>query len=277
MNFFLKNMLPAGELLCPIYRTECNSFLDRLDFHPHYEMYFCHGNLRQRMFINGQEYTVYEPNIVILPPFAVHHISSNEPGENFERYVVYFKEEFLSQFGGAVLPRSLVGKRTGCMFRLTPETADRILSCLQDLYEENISSSEQATVLATVLNRMDRLVAPSMRLPLETMNEEIPRILEYIYRNVDADLNADRIARIFNISRAKLDRDFRYYVGRTVHQTVVDCRLSAAIDLLKHGTDSVAEIAVKCGFESEYYFYAFIKRNTGMTPTEIRKQSGIFV
>ncbi len=274
MNFFLKNMLAEGELLCPIYRTECNSFLDRLDFHPHYEMYFCHGSLRQRMLINGREYSLSEPNIVILPPFAVHHISSHEPVEHFARYVVYFREDFLSQFGGAVLPRSLTQSCGGSLFRLTESDSEQVLRALQALYEENASSFERATALAMVLNRVDRLVPESDRMRLETMNEEIPRILEYIYRNVGADLNADVIANLFHISRAKLDRDFRRYVGRTVHQTVIDCRLSAAIDLLKNSDRSVAEVAAICGFESEYYFYSFFKRNTGTTPTAIRKQNG---
>ncbi|MBQ7365153.1 MAG: helix-turn-helix transcriptional regulator, partial [Clostridia bacterium] len=72
-------------------------------------------------------------------------------------------------------------------------------------------------------------------------------------------------------SRAKLDRDFRRYVGRTVHTTVMDCRLSAAVALLKRSDLTVAEVAARSGFESEYYFYAFCKRNTGMTPTELRR------
>ena len=277
MNFFLKNMLPEGELLCPIYRTESNRFLDHLDFHPHYELYFCHTDLQQRMLINGREYTPKEPSLVILPPFAVHHISSHGSEKGFERYVVYFKEEFLSQFGASVLPPSLTQRFRGTLFRLSPQEADQVLSPLQALYEPNASHPEQATALATVLNRVDRLTSEEQRTPLEIMNEEIPRILEYVYRNVDADLNADVIARTFNVSRAKLDRDFRQYVGRTIHQTVIDCRLSAAIDLLKNSDRTVAEIAAACGFESEYYFYSFFKRNTGATPTAIRRQKNILI
>ena len=271
MNFFLKNMLQGGEMICPIVRTECNSFLDHLDFHPHYELYFCHGSLLQRMFINGQEYTVSEPNVVILPPFAVHHISSGESVRSFERFVVYFGEELLSQFGASVLSDTLRSSFDGTLFRLSAEGADTLLSALQSVYAEGATRAEQATALATVLNRLDRLTDSERRMQFPMLNEETPRILEYIYRNVGADLDADRIAVRFNISRAKLDRDFRRYVGRTVHQTVIDCRLSAAIALLRRSDSSVGEIALRCGFESEYYFYAFCKRNTGMTPTELRR------
>jgi transcriptional regulator GlxA family with amidase domain len=145
------------------------------------------------------------------------------------------------------------------------------------LYEENATHAEQATALATVFNRADRLIPEDRRILLESMNEEIPRILEYVYRNVSADLNADTIARAFNISRAKLDRDFRQYVGRTVHQTVIDCRLSTAIDLLKNTDRTVAQIAADCGFESEYYFYSFCKRNTGSTPSALRRKKDLIL
>ena len=51
----------------------------------------------------------------------------------------------------------------------------------------------------------------------------------------------------------------------------------AAIDLLKNSDRTVAEIAAACGFESEYYFYSFFKRNTGATPTAIRRQKNILI
>ncbi len=271
MNYFLKNMLSDGALLCPIYRTQCGKFLDHLDFHPHYEVYFCHSPLPQKMFINGQRYSVNTPNVVILPPFAVHHISLEAAGDGFERYVVYFNHDFLDQFGEAVLPKGMAEGFFGVMFPLSGEKADRILESLQNLYEKDASRGEQATGLALLLNRLERLVPMEERIRLEQTTPQISQILEYIYRNVDQDLSADALARRFNLSRAKLDRDFRQYVGQTVHQTVTECRLSAAAGLLRRTGLSVAEIASLCGFESEYYFYSFFKRNTGRTPSELRK------
>ena len=265
-------MLSGGEPIRPIVRTECNRFLGQMDLHPHYELYFCHGDLDQRMLINGRELTISEPNVVILPPFAVHHISSGDVGRGFERYVVYFGEDLIDQFGGSVLPTEIRSSLDGTLFRLDSERADLFLSALQSVYASGAPASEQACALATVLNRLLRCTDQENRLCLPKMNDQTPKILEYIYRNVGECLDADQIAHRFNISRAKLDRDFRRYVGKTVHSTVIDCRLSFAIALLRQSDESIARIASQCGFESEYYFYAFCKRNTGMTPTKLRRQ-----
>lgn len=63
-------------------------------------------------------------------------------------------------------------------------------------------------------------------------------------------------------------------MGVSVHQAVVNCRLSSAVDMLANTPLTIREIALHCGFESEYYFYSFFKRNTGKTPTSIRNRKG---
>jgi hypothetical protein len=38
-----------------------------------------------------------------------------------------------------------------------------------------------------------------------------------------------------------------------------------------------AQIAADCGFESEYYFYSFCKRNTGSTPSALRRKKDLIL
>jgi len=44
-------------------------------------------------------------------------------------------------------------------------------------------------------------------------------------------------------------------------------RLNYAIELLSSGYYSISEISDKCGFDSIYYFRAFIKKETGNAPS----------
>lgn len=276
MNYLLKSMLSDGNLLRPIYRKEANRFLDRLDFHPHYELYFCRAPLPQRLKIGGEERALCEPCALILPPFTVHHISLSEPRESFERYVIYFGEELLSRFHEQVLSRALLKPQTGVLLTLSEEEAKDLSSLLPLLYEETERGSSEASsacALALLLNRLSLFSRSRPPYFFEETVQRIPEVLAYIWHHVDEDLSADRLAERFMVSRPTLDRDFRRYVGQSVHQTVMDCRIWHALTLLRTTDRSVAQIAVCCGFESEYYFYSFFKRLTGKTPSEWRNEN----
>lgn len=270
MNYLLKNMLSDGSLLCPIYRKEASRFLDRLDFHPHYELYLCRIATPQIMMIGGEKQTVLTPCALILPPFRVHHISLREPSEEFERYVIYFGEEFISRFDRQVLNRSLTDRVAGILIPLSDPEVNDLLGLANPLYREDSSESEKACALAGLINFLSRLSSTRNTVSFGEAVSDVPKILEYIYQNVSEDLNADSLAATFNISRPTLDRDFRRYVGQSVHKTVMDCRISLALSLLRNTDRSVSEIASACGFESEYYFYSFFKRLTGYTPSKWR-------
>ncbi|MBR2353562.1 MAG: helix-turn-helix transcriptional regulator [Clostridia bacterium] len=275
MNYLLKNMLSDGALLCPIYRKEANRFLDRLDFHPHYELYLCRAPIPQSMVIGGEERTVLSPCAMILPPFTVHHISLKEPRASFERYVIYFGEELLSRFDRRVLCHSLTDSSGGILIPLSEAEADLLTGMSSFLYREESTEEERACTLALLLNTLSRMGGERETVSFAQTPTDVPKILEYIYENVALDLNADRLAALFNISRPKLDRDFRRYVGQSVHKTVMDCRISLALSLLRNTDLSIGEIASRCGFESEYYFYSFFKRLTGHTPSEWRSTTDL--
>ncbi len=273
MNYLLKNMLTDGALLCPIYRKEANRFLDRLDFHPHYELYFCHGAVPQKLVIGGEEHTLSQACALILPPFTVHHISLGEKREEFARYVVYFGKEFLSLFDPRILNRSLTESGTGILIPLSDAEADRLAGLLPPLYDGDGTEASRACALGLLLNDLSRLASRESSYVFEKTVSDVPKILEYIWQHVGEDLNADRLAARFNISRPKLDRDFRRFVGQSVHRTVIDCRISTALSLLRSSDRTVKEIAEICGFESEYYFYSFFKKNTGRTPSRWRQSA----
>ena len=49
-------------------------------------------------------------------------------------------------------------------------------------------------------------------------------------------------------------------------------RLEMATELLRTGYYSVSEVAERCGFNSACYFSTFIKKETGLSPLQYRKQ-----
>ena len=47
------------------------------------------------------------------------------------------------------------------------------------------------------------------------------------------------------------------YAEQTVKDTITECRISTAKDLLSAADVHIKEIMVKCGFQSENHFFAF--------------------
>lgn len=273
MHFQFRSFLPENTSFRAMHKTQISSTApDHHDYHPHYELYYFDKFVKQDVVINGQLVCVDQPCVIISAPFSIHGMSlTGATSTDFERYVLYFDDRFLASFNDSLLPLGTLRKSSNCVYPLTEEQNHTV----KQLFELLLSASEHypecCAYFAAIVNSVVRFVPPEKRITKSSASYYIVDVLKYIYENKNTSVNADTISEQFHVSRAKLDRDFRKFVGQSIHKTVIDCRLNYATELLT-GTDmQIREIATICGFESEYYFYAFFKRNTGKTPSAVRK------
>lgn len=273
MHFQFRSFLPENISFRAIHKTHISSAApDHHDYHPHYELYYFDKPVKQDIVINGQLICVDRPCVIISAPFSIHGMSLTDAvSTEFERFILYFDNRFLSSFNEALLPMSVFHKSANCIYPLT----DADNSTIKQLFDLLLAAAEHraecCAYFAAIVNSVVRFVPPEKRITKGTSSHYIADVLEYIYENKNTAVNADTISDTFHVSRAKLDRDFRKYVGQSIHKTVIDCRLNYASELLVSTDMQIREIATICGFESEYYFYAFFKRNTGKTPSSVRK------
>ncbi len=240
--------------------------------HSQYELYFCPDDTEQHAVINGVDYRYKYPCVIISSPFTVHSMSSiDEEAKGFDRYVFNFSENIISLFDSELLPKGMLEKNTGYMFRLEIEQAEDLKRMIDTVSPKN--QSETKLLLVTFLNRLAFYSPVENAICVGVPSGYIQDILQYITEHHTEELNANIIAKRFSISRSKLDRDFKKFTGVTVHSFIDICRLNQAKILLKNRTDlSVGEIADMSGFTGENYFFAFFKNHTGQTPTEFKKQ-----
>ena len=276
MKYLFKNRLAENEMLLAEHKLICKpTHNDSRDYHPHYEIYFCNEHRNQSITINGRTITMNTPNVIISAPFAIHSML-HAPGEDdhFERYVLFFSEHITTLFDDSLLSDAFLRKYSNCVFPLSDPDAENLSGLFDRILAPSASLAEKLMLFGTFVATLDRMVPPRERILYGSTDHYIVNILRYIYLHLADDIASESIAREFHISRAKLDRDFRKFVGVSVHQAVVNCRLSSAVDMLANTPLTIREIALHCGFESEYYFYSFFKRNTGKTPTSIRNRKG---
>ncbi len=101
----------------------------------------------------------------------------------------------------------------------------------------------------------------------------LDRILTYIRQNYTRPVTLADMAEIAGLSREYLIRLCRQKSGTTPLQLLWRYRLERALDLLQNSGLAFADIAERCGFTSYQHFSRRIHRETGQTPTQIRRAS----
>ena len=101
-------------------------------------------------------------------------------------------------------------------------------------------------------------------------DEKIEEALNYISRNLHLKINLKCAAKLTNLSYIQFLRRFQKSTGVTPTEYIASLRVQKAKTLLSDTDYRIKEIAEKCGFESEYYFSNFFKKNLGLSPKAFR-------
>ncbi len=273
MNYLLKAKLAEQTPISAVHKPAFAWGEEHLDYHPHYELYFCPHPIPQLISVNGDRHEVNAPVVVISSPYSVHTMRPQQVGRiDFDRYAIYFGEAFFQWFSKTLFPEHWFAENANTILFPKEETVTRLCKHLRGMLVANASVQEMGNCFVGFLLTLSREVDAANTVLLRQTASEIPRILQYIHRNPEKDLSMKFLTREFGVSYAKLKRDFSRSIGKPLHKVVMESRLSCAMKLLRSTDRTVGEIAALCGFENEYYFYSFFKRTAGITPLQYRKK-----
>lgn len=80
-----------------------------------------------------------------------------------------------------------------------------------------------------------------------------------------------QLARLCNMSRATLARQFQEKLGRSASELLTDIRMTLAARQLQQSAASTAAVAEAAGYRSDAAFQRVFKQRMGMTPAQWRK------
>lgn len=103
-------------------------------------------------------------------------------------------------------------------------------------------------------------------------NHRMTQLRTIIHSDPERVMNIDSMAEYVNMSRSGFQHLYKKMFGVSVINDVINGRIERAKRLLSSTGLTVAEIASKCGYSTEYNFMRQFKSRTGKTPTEYRKQ-----
>ena len=97
----------------------------------------------------------------------------------------------------------------------------------------------------------------------------LQRLKDYIMAHLDDPIEVAALASIAGRSEFHFTRVFTRSVGMTPHRYVVHQRLQRAVELLRDGRSSLAEIAASTGFADQSHLSRWVRRVHGVSPTEL--------
>ena len=115
--------------------------------------------------------------------------------------------------------------------------------------EQNAEYAYANVLTLAFIGRLGELLRQSVQentLPVQETG--VLRVMEYIKENIDQKLTLSLLAAKANMSVATLSRHFRDTLHASPMQYVMQCRLSAARELILKGGKSKSEVAQLCGF-----------------------------
>ena len=106
-------------------------------------------------------------------------------------------------------------------------------------------------------------------------NAPLSRALGRMHAAPSAPWTVETLARVAKMSRATFARRFTLYMGEPPLGYLTRWRMILAAKMLSEGDISVAEVAGKVGYDSEFAFSRAFKRHRGSAPTAFRRGSNL--
>jgi AraC-like DNA-binding protein len=98
------------------------------------------------------------------------------------------------------------------------------------------------------------------------------KITQSIRRDLDRDWTVEAMAKTVGLSAGHFSRSFRRSTGAAPRQWILRQRIDAAMDRLLMTGDSLAEIAIACGFSEQTHFTRTFTRMVGTSPGAWRRR-----
>ena len=140
-------------------------------------------------------------------------------------------------------------------------------SWVGQLYVESL-----ANILAINLLRDYSTAKPHIALYEGGLGDrKISQISDYIQAHLDQPIKLTDLAAVAGMSQYHFSRLFKQSMGITPHQYLLKQRVEQAQQLLKGTKLAIAEVALRCGFNSQSHLTKHFRATTGTTPSRYRK------
>ena len=110
---------------------------------------------------------------------------------------------------------------------------------------------------------------------MKDQKEIVKKVIDYIEKNLEEEINLDTISKNIGYSKFYLNRIFTEYTGITMYKYLQNRRLTIAAQKLVKTDKPITQIAYEAGYDTQQSFsYAF--KQIYLYPPKIYRNIGIF-
>lgn len=265
--FYLSDEVPAGNVALP--PTDFYKFLFV------YEGEFCYNARGQQQYLG--------PGDLLMVGYSIPYSYTFFSNQKFRRVVVSFRREILNSIdpsGEMELLFNSIREQEFFSFRFDQADHNTILQLALALakemeYAKPFSNVMPLSLLSSLLIMLYRSASKKQDNEESSFyTKQVASIVTYINKNLLSDLSLDNIADYFFISKFHLERIFKKQMSTTVHNYIVQKRLSLARQMLYDG-HSPTKIYKKCGFKEYTAFYRAFKKTYNCPPNHFLSQINV--
>jgi AraC-like DNA-binding protein len=162
---------------------------------------------------------------------------------------------------GILFSKSTIQRLKPRLMELSQKSGfDSVLELLSILHDLSISKNMQTLSDATFNNEQSNY-----------NSRRIEKAFEYMNANFNREISLAEVAKIASMPEASFSRFIKKRTGITFIDSLNEIRLGHASRLLIDTTQTIAEIAYKCGFNNISHFNRIFKRKKMCTPKEFRE------
>ena len=233
-----------------------------------YEILVC-TDIDGEIIIENRRFDDIAGRVFAIPPYFIHsmHILRSAGVqyvlkcslEDIARYIDLRHFADASRADIFSLPLCL----SGYPYLRIRELTERMIESDRDLFSRMGALLEIYSVL--VLNSTN----PVVRVNDSRTDPELKRLIDYTLEHYGDEITLDDAAALTGYSRYYFCRWFRRAAGLTYLEYLTEVRVISAARLIQSKV-SVAEAALRCGYESVPHFIKQFKRHFGVTPGQYR-------
>lgn len=254
----------------------CDDHSLNVEYHNHdfYEIFFFISG-KVKYIIEGKTYTL-KPNDILLTNNKELHKPVIDDGTSYERIVIWIDPNFIKMIENNETNLTLCFENSSKHNHNLLRPNINLFYIIKKIYEKLEQSYNSDNYGDTLLRKvyMTELLVYLNRAYVDTSNEiemdikhnsKISDIVHYINENLCEDLSLDTLSQKFYISKYHLSRQFKQYVGFTIHQYINKKRLIMAKIHLHDGA-SIDSAYIDSGFNNYQNFIRAFKDEFGFSP-----------
>lgn len=275
--------------ITPLTQSDCFSLFYRvksefdfpLHYHEEFELNFIENAKGARRVIGDHIEEIDDLELVLVGPnlqhgWFTHKSAGNEIKEiTIQFHHDLFEKKFLDRNQMNFIRNMFERSLRGILF--SRETILSIMTRLKELPQKHGFDSvlELMSILHDLsISRNIRTLSDSS-FSNETFSynsRRVQRIMEYLNKNFDKTVSLPEAAKIVSMSEVAFSRFFKLRSGNTFVDTLNEIRLGHASRMLIETTQSITEVAYKCGFNNISNFNRIFKKKKDLTPKEFRQE-----